>query len=65
MHISIYSPGRTTPITYPPPQDIRYGELVRLRNLARKAEATQIAQDLQHRLDHFFDKPGPQMELIL
>ncbi len=53
--LQIRSPGRKEPITYPPPFDVRYGELVRLRNEARKRGLSDIATTLTHEITHFMD----------
>ncbi len=44
-------------ISYPPRPDIRYGELVRLRNMSRKSGCEEITKDLQRRIDRFFRSP--------
>ncbi len=58
MTIRIMSPGGRV-VEYPPNSDVRYGDLVRLRNLARELGKRQIADDLQERVDRFFDKQSP------
>lgn len=63
MLISIHKPGRNQPTTYPPPKDVTYGELVAIRNRARKLGHIQALADLQNRLDRFFDRPSAQQEL--
>lgn len=64
--IKIHSSGRPQPTCYPPPPDARYGELVRLRNRARKLGETEVLADLQWRLDHFFQPAAQaQMELAI
>ncbi len=55
-NLRFLSPGGRE-ISYPPRQDIRYGELVRLRNMARKAGFEEITKDLQRRIDRFFRSP--------
>ena len=57
LHIHTVSHGR---ITYPPPPDICYGDLVRLRNTARRCgldAATQCAQ-LTAQIADFFRPRG-------
>lgn len=57
LHIHTVSHGR---VTYPPPPDIRYGDLVRLRNTARRQglpAATQCAQ-LTAQIADFFRPQG-------
>lgn len=51
----IISPGGRH-VTFPPPPDVRYGDLVRLRNEARKRGMGEICRQLQNRVDHFFDR---------
>lgn len=63
--IKIHSPGRPQPTCYPPPPDVRYGELVRMRNRARELDDKRALADLQWRLDHFFQSAAPQMELAI
>ena len=57
LHIHTVSYGR---VTCPPPPDIRYGDLVRLRNTARRQgldAATQCAQ-LTAQIADFFRPRG-------
>lgn len=57
LHIHTVSHGR---VTYPPPPDIRYGDLVRLRNTAKRQglpAATQCAQ-LTAQIADFFRPRG-------
>lgn len=64
VEIKIHSSGRPQPTRYPPSSDARYGELVRLRNRARKLGETGALADLQWRLDHFF-QPAVQAQMEL
>lgn len=59
MKLQLLKRDGTGLITYPPPLDICYGDLVRLRDHARRMGEDQIAEDLAMRVRTFFDPQRP------
>ena len=63
--LNIHVAGRLSPISYPPPPDVTYGELTRLTRLARKLGLSTELASLEESLRTFFDdiaishKPAP------
>jgi len=58
LHIHTVSHGR---VTYPPPLDIRYGDLVRLRNTAKRSGMSNIASALTLQIADFMLPQGQSL----